>query len=222
MKKLILKLMLVSLVAGGASAASTDKTSASKNVAGGAQMARAEIRDWPLVSQNAAEAMLDRYGQPDVVSSLLLVWKDKAPFTKIVVTRDPIRHSFPVDHQDVILEEIPLQVPVDKVADLAKFNGSLLIDRTQGTLASRCDSEKSNFLALNLANEIITGKRDADSARRFMSDTSAKSLAGKSSPYSEKLMFTPKSGDASAYPDAPMLKEMQSMPVEPLPQHQGY
>jgi hypothetical protein len=155
------------------------------------QDARQAIMSWPQGAQAAAEAMIDRYGQPDDSTSMMLVWRDKAPFRKIAVMRDPVRHSFPVEHEDVLLQEIDMQVPADKVDDLVKFDGSLLIDRTKGTIASRCDRERNNLLALNLANEIVTGKRDSDSARRFFVDTTAKQLAGRSSSYTEKLMFTP-------------------------------
>ncbi len=64
---------------------------------------------------------------------------------------------------------------------------------TRGTLASHCDSEESNTLALNLANEIVTGKRDVASAQDFLKSTLTKSMAGKSSPYTDKLMFSPSS-----------------------------
>jgi len=162
----------------------------------GRQDAQTAIRDWPQTSQNAANDMIQRYGTPDVVSDQLLVWKDKAPFRKIAVMRDGVRHMFPTEHQDVLSEEVNLQVPIDKVTDLARFDGSLIVDRTKGTVAARSDSEANNFLALNLANDIISGKRDVESARRFFADTAAKGVSGKSSDYTTKLLFTPKSDTA--------------------------
>lgn len=217
--KTLSRLMLVLLVAGtspafakkadDAKAPSSSGASQATSATAGAANAdvRSQIQDWPQSSKSAALAMIDRYGQPDVASNLVLIWKDKQPFSKIAVMRDAVKHSFPIDHQDVLLQEVNLIVPLEKVSDLAKFDGSLLIDRTKGTVASRCDSEKSNFLALNLAKDIISGKRDVESARRFMSDTMAKTLAGKSSEYSERLMFSPAtsgtgSSDASTMPDS--------------------
>jgi hypothetical protein len=206
MNKLITGLMLAALAGlwapRKAVAANVTATSgnASLGVAAGAtQDSKAMIKDWSQASQAAAQNMLDRYGQPDVVSASMLAWKNKAPFTKIVVMRDGVRHLFPSEHQDVLLEEISLAVPIDKLSELAKFDGSLLVDRTKGTLAARGDTEASNFLALNLADDIINGKRDADNARAFFADTLAKQASGKSSSYTSKLNFTV-SGDTS-YPD---------------------
>ena len=207
---------LVAALAAGVSAKSNADDSATQSAspspattpASNAQDARTLIRAWPQGSQAAAEAMIDRYGQPDDVTSAMLIWRDKAPFRKTVVLRDSVRHSFPVDHEDVLLQEINLKVPTDKVDDLVKFDGSLIIDRTKGTVASRCDKESHNILALNLAQEIATGKRGAESARRFFADTVARQMAGKSSEHTEKLLFSTESD--SSDPDRNLLKNMSS------------
>src|SRR4051794_28484472 len=115
MKNLVTGLMVAALVAAGASAQARGKAGdkgqqySGSSSQGGSQSgadARTLIKDWPQVSQQAAQSMLDRYGQPDVVSSIMLVWKDKAPFTRITVTKDAVRHLFPMEHQDVLTEEI--------------------------------------------------------------------------------------------------------------------
>jgi hypothetical protein len=156
------------------------------------EKARSIIRDWPADSQNAAGAMIDKYGVPDLAGGTMLVWRDREPFNRIVAFRDPVKHMFPFEHNDVLLEEVRLKVPLDKVAEVLRFDGSLLIDRTRGTVASRADKESNNLIALNVANDIIQGKRDVESARRFTSDTQALALSGKSSAYAEKLQFEPK------------------------------
>ena len=38
-------------------------------------------------------------------------------------------------------------------------------------IAARCDKEEPNFLAINLAHEIITGKRSVDEARAFYAES---------------------------------------------------
>lgn len=182
--------------------------------------ARILIRDWPQVSQQAAQSMLDRYGQPDVVSDLMLVWNDKTPFRRVTVTRDGVRHLFPSEHQDVLTEEINLAVPLNKVEDLARFDGSLLIDRTKGTVAARSDSEASNFLALNLADDIINGKRDVAAARKFYAETLAKQMSGKASPYTDRLNFSV-SGDTSAPGESLSPSDSGAAPPESLPHGGG-
>ena len=46
-----------------------------------------------------------------------------------------------------------------------------------------------NFLALNLADEIATGKRSVEEARDFYARVETLSRAGKSSAYTENLLF---------------------------------
>lgn len=55
-------------------------------------------------------------------------------------------------------------------------------------------------MALNLANEIVEGKRSVAQAQSFMKRTMMTSMAGKSSPYTEKLLFKPSKSAGSAVP----------------------
>ena len=50
-------------------------------------------------------------------------------------------------------------------ADLAYFDGSVHADRTKGELSARCDSHAMNIAALNLADDVIRGKRAVAVAR---------------------------------------------------------
>jgi hypothetical protein len=45
------------------------------------------------------------------------------------------------------------------------------MERTKGEIAARCDREEANFLALNIAPEIVTGKRGVEAARKFYAET---------------------------------------------------
>jgi hypothetical protein len=38
------------------------------------------------------------------------------------------------------------------------FDGSILVDRTRGEVAARCDSEAANVLGLNMVQELVMGK----------------------------------------------------------------
>ncbi len=58
------------------------------------------------------------------------------------------------------------KVILDKYNDLAQFDGSVTVDRTQGTLAARCDKQENNFLALNQAHDVITGKKTVEEERK--------------------------------------------------------
>jgi hypothetical protein len=56
-------------------------------------------------------------------------------------------------------------------------------------MSARCDKEAMNYLALNLAHDIFTGKRNVENAREFYAETAVEFMAGKSSEYTEKLTF---------------------------------
>jgi hypothetical protein len=193
------------------------QTSASMS---GREDAQSVIASWPAKTRKAAQALIEEYGRPDGVTARKLTWNDKDPWKEVAVYRDAVKHAMPMPHEDFLENTISYDVPADKVADLAKFDGSLVVDLTRGTLASHCDSEKSNILALNLANEIVTGKRDVASAKGFLKTTMRVTLAGKSSPYTDKLMFSGSQPAANPAEEPTIKKNMepaQPEPVEPMP-----
>ena len=61
-------------------------------------------------------------------------------------------------------------MPPEKFSELAKFDGSLIVERTAGEVSARCDMEATNFLALNMMHEIVSGKRTAEEARKTLSE----------------------------------------------------
>lgn len=161
--------------------------------------ASSAVSTWPTTTRKTAQAMIEKYGQPDAVTDRMLVWNDKDPWLKVVVYRDAINQGSFLTHDSFLENTVSYKVPLDKVADLIRFDSSLVIDETRGTLSSSCDTEGCNFLALNLANDIATGKRDVASAKDFFRNTMTKSLSGKSAPEMEKLLF-PTGSSSSASP----------------------
>jgi hypothetical protein len=123
------------------------------------------IKLWPVESRVAAGKMIELYGKPDVEAGTFLVWNNKGPWDRITVFRTGVLHRFPFEHFDVVEQTLAYRVPEEKLDDLIMFDGSLLIDRTRGTVSARCDAESSNVLALNLAHEIVTGKKSVADAR---------------------------------------------------------
>lgn len=157
----------------------------------GARMGTAErvIQGWPQESQQAARAVIEKYGEPELAGDQMLVWRNNGPWKGTIVHRESVRHNFPLPHNDVLEQSISYSVPVEKVAELAQFDGSLLVDRTKGLLIARHDREAANYIALNLANEIIEGKKSVEEARRFFGKTLQEIDAGRSSKYAEGFLF---------------------------------
>ena len=96
----------------------------------GAGPARADHADdiiakWPADAAKAAKKVIEKYGQPDTASGAMLVWHNKGPYKRITATRTPDMHRFPVPHPDSMEQTVRYRVPVDKIDDLARFDGSV-------------------------------------------------------------------------------------------------
>lgn len=148
------------------------------------------IQAWPTESKQAAEAIIAKYGMPTEFTSSMLVWEKTGPWKKTVVMKEAVDHQFPIAHKDVLKQVVDYKVPADKADELAQFDGSIIIDRTKGELAVRCDKEENNFLAINLADEIIQGKKTVKQARDMMAKAvMGKQLAGNEGMFKDGFKF---------------------------------
>ncbi len=150
---------------------------------------KAQINDWPETAKKAAQTMMEKYGEPTEQTPTLLIWKNTGPFTHTMVYKEEIQHDFPMPHKDVLEQVLNYDVPVDKYDDLAEFDGSVIVERTQGTMAARCDKEAANILALNLANDIIKGTKSVQEAREFYGEAMMAMLKGDKKDYLKELQF---------------------------------
>ncbi len=167
--------------------------------------AEAIIAQWPDRTQRAARKLIEKYGQPNDTADSQLTWFDNSPWRKTIVYRDELEHNFPVHHFDSVQQWISYRVPVDKLSDLGRFDGSVIVDRTAGLISARGDGESDNFLALNLANDIVRGNKSVDEARQFYGKTAMMLVSGKSTPYTEGLLFRVDRLNA-ADPDRPVVR----------------
>ena len=166
-----------------------------------AQMNRM-MRGWPKASQEAVMFMTKKYGAPMHLNEHMALWGQTGQWKRTVVYNYEVNHQFPGPHTDVMQQWVNYRAPADKYSDLARYDGSVVPERTNGEISARCDKEAANFLALNLAHEIVTGKRSADDARKMYGEQIMKMKAGESAPYTERLMFMPASGNTND-PDHP-------------------
>ncbi len=157
------------------------------------------IANWPATPKEVAQKTIAKYGEPNEITKDVLVWKGNGPWKKTSVSREEIPHDFPVPHTDLMKQEIDYRVPADKFDDLARYDGSVIVERTKGTIAARCDKEEANFLALNLAHDIVTGKKTAEQAREAYAKDVKASMMGEKPAYMQKLQFSvPKGNTADA------------------------
>lgn len=160
------------------------------------------VADWPMVSQEAANAMVAKYGAPHEATASMLVWHDNGPWAKTVVYRDPVEHHFPKPHQDVLEQWIAHRATPGKFDELARYDGSVMVERTKGVMSARCDKEAMNFLALNLAHDIITSRMTVDQARAAFAREAMAFMQGRGGPMTQGLQFTVAQGNTGD-PDMP-------------------
>ena len=204
-----IKMLLIALAASGA-LFMTATTSRTQEQSAGSNMqmsADGMIASWPAKPQEVAKKMIAKYGQPNEVTATMLVWHNNGPWKRTVVYRDVVQHNFPMPHPDLLEQFIDYQVPVAKFSDLAAYDGSVIVERTKGVMSARCDKEEMNFLALNLANDIVTGKRSVKDARKFYAETAMAFMKGQMSPYTQSLQFqVPKGNVGDTDQPAQMIK----------------
>jgi hypothetical protein len=150
-----------------------------------------DISKWSEASQMAVNEITGKYGKPDGITTNELIWINKGVWKKICITKMESKHSFPIEHTDMMQTTISYKVPEEKMNDLGKFDGSVTFDRTQGTISARCDKEGNNFLALNLANDIITGKKTVEDARLAYGNIVKEKMNGGNPEYMKGLSFAP-------------------------------
>lgn len=146
--------------------------------------------DWPKASKMAVQEITGKYGKPEGITPEELIWWNKGIWKKICINKVEVKHSFPIEHTDMMQTSIMYKVPEDKMDDLGKFDGSVTFDRTQGTMSARCDMEANNFLALNLANDIVVGKKTVEEARTAFGDIVKEKMNGGNPVYMQKLTFS--------------------------------
>jgi hypothetical protein len=165
----------------------------------GARRGTEIIEGWPEESREAAQLVIDEYGEPHEATESLLIWHEVGPWKRMVASRAFYAHNFPAPHHDSVESFIDYRVPTAKFTELAEFDGSVIAERTAGEVSARCHDEQANFLALNLMNDVVTGAKTVEEARRYYAKEFLDFRRGKPTPYMEKLRFS--TGDGTADPD---------------------
>lgn len=162
------------------------------------------INDWPETAKKAANAMIEKYGEPAETTSTMLVWENTGPFKRTIVYKEEVDHNFPMPHKDVLEQFVNYEVPADKFDELANYDGSVIVERTKGEMSARCDKEAANILALNLAHDIIEDKLSVEEARQNYADAILQMLKGEKPQYLQSLQFDASKGNVGDADDTIM------------------
>lgn len=147
------------------------------------------VDGWPETAREAAHTVAQKYGPPDEATDSFLIWHRRDPWKRMVLWRDEVDHDFPTPHKDVLEQVIDYPIPPEAASDIARFDGSVVLERTRGEMSARCEGEEANLLALNLAHRIATGMYDVDEARMQYADAMQRMRDGEPPQEMRRLLF---------------------------------
>jgi hypothetical protein len=148
------------------------------------------IDNWPTAARQNAQAMVLEYGQPDRTDEASLVWYNNGPWKKTVAYREAVFQGEDDAKPIGVLEQtISYHVPENRFPSLDAFTRSLVGDPGRDEMSFRSDSEKKNFVAINLADEIVRRAKTVDEARAFYEKQLSLMEAGKTSRYATGFLF---------------------------------
>lgn len=79
------------------------------------------MSSWPEASRMAVEEITAKYGRPDGVTADEIYWMNKGVWKKICITKGETKHSFPIEHTDMMTTSISYKVPVAKWMSLVNL-----------------------------------------------------------------------------------------------------
>jgi hypothetical protein len=147
------------------------------------------IAGWPGPQQNVARQLLAKYGPPNEATPTRLFWHHNRPWKRTELTSDAVVHHWPAPHTDFLTQYLDYRVPPEQAHPVAMFDGSILVDRTRGEVAARCDSEAANVLGLNMVYELVTGSAPWRRPGIPRSRARWPTTWAREAPYAERLLF---------------------------------
>lgn len=158
------------------------------------------ISVWPEYAREKAKGLIERYGPPAEAHGSRLLWRATADgWKRTTISSSVVPHDFPAPHHDCLEQVIDYRVPVGMISLLAQFDGSLVVHRTRGELAAHCPVPEINVSLVNLAHDIITGRRTVEEARAEHTRLCEASNRGEKAAYAQAFQFpVPHGGTADA------------------------
>src|SRR4051794_30038309 len=163
------------------------------------------IEQWPKEPRESAKRLLEYYGRPDEYSESELTWhKTRDGWKRTVLSRDEVPHDFPAHHTDFLEQFIDYKVPLAMYSRLAEYDGSLIAERTKGEMSARCGGTAMNFVAINLAHDIISRRLTVAEAREEYTRLYLSYKKGEKPPYTQGFQF-PLPEEDTKDPDSPIM-----------------
>lgn len=169
------------------------------------------LAGWPDTIRRLAAQLTTKYGQPAETTARQATWVNNGQWVRTTLYKEGIQHNFASPHRLILEQAVLYKVPADKLADLAAFNRSLVPNLAKGELASFSDSEELNFLALNVADDILNGERTPEEGRIYFAQIVRARMIREPERDLQQLHFTlARASKDTADPDevAPLIRHM--------------
>jgi hypothetical protein len=150
--------------------------------------AQIDVDAWAPVAGQAAHRLMEKYGAPDEIRPAYLAWDDVGPWTRTIVFDVDVSSAGGKD-SSLIQQSVNYALGPEQVAALAAFDVRLKYDKRSGLLSALSETEELNFLRLNLADDVITGRKTPNEARADFDRTVSLSESGKTSGSMHGLHF---------------------------------
>ena len=164
----------------------------------------AVLDHWDDEITELGNQLIEKYGEPDEVTPARLTWSNTGPWKRTVLRRKGADHHFPIQHHDHLEQVIDYHVPPEKAEEVLAFDGSLTIRRTRGELSTECKSEAANFLAINLAHDVLIDEKSTAEAREAYADLYRQNERGETPSYCADFQFELPEGDQT-HPDSQVI-----------------
>jgi hypothetical protein len=169
------------------------------------------LAGWPDTTRRLGAQLATKYGQPVEATARQVTWINNGQWARTTLYKEGAQHNFASPHRNILEQAVLYKVPADKLADLAAFNRSVVPNLARGELASFSDSEELNFLAINVADDIVRGERTAEEGRIYFAQIVRAKMIREPERDLQQLNFTvAKSSKDTADTDevAPLIKHM--------------
>jgi hypothetical protein len=169
------------------------------------------LAGWPEATRRLGAQLMTKYGAPVEVTPRQVTWINSGPWARTTLYKEGVAHNFAAPHRNVLEQAVLYKVPVDKLVPLAQFSRSLVVDLARGEIVTSADSEEINFLAVNVADDVVKGQRSAEEARIYFAQLVRAKMIKEPERELQKLKFAPaKSAKETADADevAPLIRHM--------------
>lgn len=131
---------------------------------------RALLETWAAPVRRLAWRVIGKYGLPNEATPHLLLWLGNEPWRRTILHSGGPVHRFPYSHYDQLEQIVDYRVPLEKVADVVAFNGSVSVNRTKGELQVCCANEELNTATANLVHQLVMGQLTVEQARQKLAE----------------------------------------------------